>query len=62
MAKEKDINTIAHESYHACYRILKPRAIKMDEELVAYLMGWMVSGICEVYNLFEVKKSSKEKK
>ncbi len=45
------INTIAHESYHACARILKDRGVDIssdNEEPVAYLMGYVVQSVINV--------------
>lgn len=43
---ELSLNTIAHETYHACYRILKDRGVGMDdEEPMAYLMGFLIQEV-----------------
>ena len=45
----KNINCIAHESYHAASRIAEWCGVKKDEELMAYMVGWITGEIVFAY-------------
>lgn len=38
-----DHETVAHESVHIAHRICEEHDIEKDEELIAYLTGWVVT-------------------
>ena len=38
-----DNETVAHESVHIAHRIAESHDIEKDEELIAYLTGWVTS-------------------
>jgi hypothetical protein len=38
-----DNETIAHESVHIAHRIVEEHGIEKDEELIAYLTGWVAT-------------------
>lgn len=47
--KKLTLDTIVHESYHACCKILKDRGVGMeDEEPMAYLMGYFCEALMKI--------------
>ena len=43
-----DNETVAHEAVHIAHRITEEHDMESDEELIAYLVGWIV-GQCHKY-------------
>jgi hypothetical protein len=52
-----DISLVAHESFHAVWRVMKFIGAKHEQEVMAYLLGHVVD---EVYGLYTKKKKVKK--
>jgi hypothetical protein len=45
---EADMDTIAHESYHAIRQMLVSRDAELDNEVVAYHLGYLVNKVFDL--------------
>jgi len=48
-------STVAHEAVHTAYRIIEEHELKKDEELIAYLTGWVVTQCHKYLNVAKDK-------
>ena len=46
-----DASIISHEAVHIAHRILNRNGIEKDEELIAYLTGWITAQCCKYLNV-----------